>query len=398
VSIGFGTVNLRGNRRLFTPRDASDGGISAVPIYAFSGGLTRPMPQYAKANGRGITHFSFDDERGRLEPIGETRGIDDTAWLLLDPARNRLYATCEISGTDQSALAAYAVDPATGDLTPLGTRPAAGGEACHASLSIDGRFLFVANYNGATPPGWPDNAVSVFPLAPDGSLGPAVCSVRHEGRGPNPDRQTTAHAHCVIPSPDGRLVYVADLGIDRLVAYALGQDGNLTHQPANDFALPPGLGPRHVVFHPNGRLLFLVSELIPVVMSLAVDPGTGTLSQRASVAIEPPGGSIMYPAGIVLTPDRRFLFVSLRVSNEILGLAVDQASGALTETGRWPSGGATPRDLTFSPSGRHLIVANQDSDALTVFRVDQQDGTLSEPVQQVSVGTPMAIKLASFSG
>lgn len=368
-----------------------------MPIYAFSGSLTRPMPQYANANGRGITRFSFDDETARLQPIGETRGIDDSAWLVLDPAGSRLYATCEVSGTDQSAVAAYAVDPATGDLAPLNTQPTSGNEACHASLSTDGRFLFVANYNGATPAGWPDNAVSVFPIEPDGSLGPSRYSVRHEGHGPNSDRQTTAHAHCVVPSPDGRFLYVADLGIDRLVAYGIGPDGSLTPQPAGDFALPSGLGPRHIVFHPNDRLLFLVSELIGTVLSLAVDPNTGALSQRDTFTIQPPVDSVVQPSGIVVTPDGRFLFVALRVSNEILGLAVDAQGGALSQTGRWPSGGATPRDLTLSPSGRSLIVANQDSDALTVFGVDPQRGTLSEPLQQMPVGTPMAIKLASFS-
>jgi 6-phosphogluconolactonase len=355
------------------------------------------MPQYAAANGRGITRFSFDDETGRLEPIGETRGIDDTSWLVLDPARQRLYATCEIAGTEQSAAAAYAVDPATAALTLLGTQPTRGNEACHASLSLDGRFLFVANYNGATPAGWPDNAVSTFPTESDGSLGPPLCSIRHGGHGPNPDRQTTAHAHCVIPSPDGRLIYVADLGIDRIVAYAIGTDGSLAPHPASDFAVPPGLGPRHIVFHPDGGLLFLVCELIGTVISLAIQPNTGALSQRDTFTIQPPTGPIVQPSGIVVTADGRFLFVALRVSNEILGLAVDAQTGALTQTGRWPSGGATPRDLTLSPSGRYLIVANQDSDALTVFRVDPQNGTLSEPVQQVSVGTPMAIKLASFS-
>lgn len=364
-----------------------------MPTYAFSGSLTRPMPQYGAANGRGITCFAYDDATGRLLPLSETRGIDDTGWLVFDPRRKVLYTTCEQSGTNQSAVAAYRVDPASGGLTPLGTQPTLGGEACHASLSIDGRFLFVANYNGATPAGWPEASVAVLPIAADGSLGQVVSSVRHRGQGPNAARQTTAHAHCIVPSPEGRRVYVADLGIDRIVCYALSADGSLIHQATDDFAVPPGLGPRHLVFNPDGRSLFMVSELIATVSSFSVDPQTGALTERHSFPIPRLGDTVVQPAGIVLAPNGRDIFVGLRVCNEILGLTVG-ADGSLTQTGRWPCGGATPRDLTLSASGQHLLVANQDTDTVTVFAVDQH-GALSEPTHQ-PVGTPMSIKIAAF--
>ena len=365
-----------------------------MPIYAFTGSLTRAMPQYGAANGEGITRLSFDDETGRLGAVDRIGGVDDTAWLVTDAARGRLYSTCEITGTRESAIAAYAVE--AGGVRLINRQPTLGNEACHASLSTDGKFLLVANYNGANPEGWPDAALSVFPIADDGSLGAAVASVRHTGSGPNAARQTTAHAHCVVPAPAGDIVYVADLGIDRLVAYRLGADGGLTHEAAHDFVLPPGLGPRHLVFSSDGRAIFMVSELIPTVVSLAVDAATGALSQRDAFAIPSLDGGVVQPAGIVLSADGRHLFVALRVCNDILALRIDAATGKLTQTGRWPSGGATPRDLAFSPSGRHLVVANQDADRLTVFAVDHATGTLSEPLQHFDVGTPMSVKLAAY--
>ncbi len=359
-----------------------------MPVHVFSGSLTRPMPQYGAANGRGITHLAFDDETGRLTVLDVTGGIDDTAWLVATKAR--LYATFETTGTDQSAVAAFAIAP-SGDLTRLAAQPARGGEACHASLSIDGRFLIVANYNGVLTEGWPDHAVTVFPVAADGALGPAVSSIRHSGKGPNAARQTSAHAHCAIPSPDGRFVYVADLGMDRIVVYELADNGSLTAAPSRGLALPPGLGPRHLVFSPDGLSLFMVSELIPTVLSFALDPATGALTQTDRFDILPPGDSIVQPAGILLTPDGRHLLVGLRVTNEILSLAIGDG-GRLTLAGRWPSGGATPRDFALSPSGRHLVVANQDSDSLTVFRLT--NGLLGDPLQQLAIGTPMSVKFA----
>ena len=71
-----------------------------MPIQVFSGSLTRPMPQYGAANRRGITRYLFDDRSGKLEIVGETSGIDYTGWLVLDAKVQRLYATCQISGTD----------------------------------------------------------------------------------------------------------------------------------------------------------------------------------------------------------------------------------------------------------------------------------------------------------
>ncbi len=363
-----------------------------MPIFAFTGSLTRPMPQYGAANGKGIGRLVFDDETGHLSAAELTGHVDDTAWLVPDPSRGRLYSTCEVTGTNQSAVAAYAVE--SNGLRRLGEQQTLGNEACHASLSTDGRFLLVANYNGANPAGYPDAALTVFPITDDG-LGAPTASVVHTGSGPNRERQTTAHAHCVVQSPTGDTVYVSDLGIDKLVAYSLDGAGRLTRQPAQDFALPPGLGPRHLAFHPDGKSVFVVSELVATVLSLTVDPTTGALTQRDAFTIPSRDGGIVQPAGILLAPDSRHLFVGLRVQDEILVLRIG-ADGKLTQTHRVLSGGKTPRDFCFSPSGRHLVVANQDSDRLTVFGIDHAAGTLSEPLQHFDIGTPLSVKLAAF--
>ncbi len=366
-----------------------------MPIHAFAGSLTRPMPQYGAANGEGISRLSFDEASGELVRLGVTGGIDDTTWLVTNRAGDRLYATCEVTGTKESAVTAYRVDATSGDLTVINRFPTGGNEACHASITPDGRFLAVANYNGATPADWPEQSITIFPLAPDGALLPAVSHVRHTGHGPNDDRQTTAHAHCIIPTPDSEFLYVADLGIDRLVAYRLGADGSLTATPARDYALPPGLGPRHIVFSRDGAHLFMVSELTPTVMSFSPAAVDGALTTVSSVPIPPSGDSIVQPAGIVLSPDGRHLLVSLRACDEIAGFAVDPATGALRQTGRWPCGGATPRALDFAPSGRHVLVANQDADTITVFAFDAERGLLGDIVHQQRAGTPMSIAFAA---
>jgi 6-phosphogluconolactonase len=363
-----------------------------LPIFAFTGSLTRPAPNYREANGRGVTSLRFDEISGRLRPMRERGDIDDASWLAIDRPRRRLYAICEVDGTDQSWVIAFQIE-ADGRLTELNRQPTGGQTACHASLAPDGRLLLVANYSAVVPAGAPDGSVASFPLT-DAGLGARSGFARHAGSGPNPVRQERAHAHCVVPSPDGRFAYVADLGLDRIVVYAVGADGSLTPQRGSDFSFPPGTGPRHLVFDAPGRRLFAVSELIPAVFSFAVDAATGALALQDAFGIEQLGEAIVQPAGILLSADGRRLFADLRECNEILGLTIDAVSGKLSQTGRWPCGGATPRDFAFSPDGRYLLVANQDADRLTVFPVD--DGRLGEPVQNLALGTPMAVALAEF--
>ena len=364
-----------------------------VPILAFTGSLTRPAPNYGEANGRGITSFTFDPGTGQLRAVAEYRDIDDSSWLVVDARRRRLHAICEVPGTDRSWVTSFAIGP-DGKLMQLGRQPSSGQTGCHARFSPDGRFLIVANYNAVVPAGAPDGAVDVFPVGPNGALLPAVASARHVGTGPNRSRQERAHAHCAMPSPDGRRLYVADLGLDRIVVYGLGADGSLTAEPDSDFVLPPGTGPRHLAFSADGKRLFMVAELIATLWSFDVDLATGALSLCDRLAIPPPADAIVQPAGILLTADGRHLLAGLRDSNELIGAGVDAATGRLTQSFRSPSGGATPRDFAFSPDGRHLIVANQDADRLTVFPV--ASGQLGEPLQNLAVGTPMAIAIADF--
>lgn len=362
-----------------------------LTVRVFTGSLTRPMPQYGAANGEGLRGFDFDPATGRLAARATAPAIDDTGWVLCDAGRGVLYATCEVSGSSQSAVAAYRIGET--ELVPINQQPTGGNEACHLSLTGDGRHLLVANYNGALHDGRPSGSVAVFPLAEDGSIGAATCVVDHGGSGPHRERQASAHAHCVVPAPSGHLVYVADLGIDQVKVYRLHPDGQLQPQPEVDASLPPGLGPRHLVFSGDGSRLFLVSELIPTVMSFRVDAETGSLVELDRYAIPSPAGGLCQPAGILLHPGQRHLYVGLRLSDEILVLEIGP-DGSLTPAGRWPSGGSTPRDFALTPDGRHLIVANQDSDRLSVFAVDAA-GALGGPVSQIDVGTPMSVAIAA---
>jgi Lactonase, 7-bladed beta-propeller len=88
-----------------------------------------------------------------------------------------------------------------------------------------------------------NSAISVIEIAhgtfparvtPDRKLGEATDFVQHSGKSVNPDRQKGPHAHCVTFDPANQLVFVCDLGLDKIMTYRFdAQRGKLT--PGSDF-------------------------------------------------------------------------------------------------------------------------------------------------------------------
>lgn len=358
-----------------------------MTVFAYAGRETA-------GDGQGIARFRWDEEAGTLTPLGSVSGIDDAIWLVADSASQRLYACAGRSG-QESRVVAYAIDPASGDLRLLNEQPAGGTDCCHASLSRDGRFLMVANYNGGTIPGVPDAAARVFPVTAAG-LGTPAATVRHQGTGPNLVRQERDHAHWIGQDPVGGHVRISDLGIDRLVAYRLGADGSLTPDPAADLAIPAGLGPRHAVLDAEGRRLFVIAELEAAVLSFAAEAEGVAMEQVGMVRIDAPVGIENYPSGIALTRDGGHVFGALRGVDEVIGLAVDAGNGALSVTARWPSGGEWPRDLCLSPGGRHLIVANQNGGTIAVHPLVEGEGRPADAPRIVPHQGAMGVVFAMF--
>ena len=360
-----------------------------MSIYAFIGSLTQPAPYAAAANGQGITICSFDEATGALAGIGAFRDIADPIWLVGDTSGHTLYAAAAGVAGGEGVVTALRFDSIGKTLTQLSSHGTGGVEPCHASVSADGSQLLVANYCDDRA-GAPDNGLTVFPILPDGALGAASFSTRQTGSGPDAIRQLRAHAHCALPSPDGRWTYVADLGLDKILAYPADSTGDIVDGYLVAAALPPGTGPRHFRFSPDGKHLLLVNELIASVMGFSIEPD-GTLTHLATMPLAAMDGSLVYPAGIVHHAATDTYLVSLRVSHEIVAFKLDAAGKALTLTGRWPSGGLTPRDLCLSPSGQHLLVANHDDDMVAIFKVSAEPELRLTPLDGFSTGTPMSI-------
>ncbi|ELZ19997.1 6-phosphogluconolactonase [Halosimplex carlsbadense 2-9-1] len=312
--------------------------------------------------------YAYDADAGTLSETATT-SVEHPMYLAVHPQGDRVYVA---NRTDGGTVSAFAVDRSDGSLERLADRSSEGAGPCYVSVDPVGRYAFVANYGGGT--------AAMYPLDGAGDLGPACDVVRHEGSGPNADRQADPHPHSAVPGPDGRSLYVPDLGTDEVARYRIDADEDRL-RPADPpgVTLPPGTGPRHLAFGPDGEYGYLAGELDSTVTVLARDAATGALERVASASTLPEAaeGTENAPADVHVHPDGP-VYVSNRGHRSVTAFAAfDDARGGLRSLGHTPTGGANPRDFAVAPDGRHLLVENRDGYDVATFSVDA-DGRLTE--------------------
>jgi 6-phosphogluconolactonase len=353
------------------------------------------MRIYVGTRGPGetfIRRLRLDRTDGSLAAEGEPTPAANPSFLALHPSGRFLYAVDE-TGMSRSApdgaVAAFAVDPRSGALRPLNKRPSGGASPLHLSFDSAGRFLFVSNYWGGS--------VAAFPVAPDGTLGPASALVRHDRGATAPGRDPGPHAHSLRLDAADRFAVVADLGRDELLVYRFDPArGTLTRREPAGIALAPGAGPRHFVFHPDGRHGYVVNELDSTVTMLAYDAASGGLTALQTVPTLPAGfAGANAAAEVAISPDGRLLYASNRGHDSLAIFTVADHSRRLTPAGHQPTMGRTPRHFAIDPSGAYLVAANQDSDSVIVFSIDRASGRLSPVGAPLGVKRPFCIVLAA---
>lgn len=360
-------------------------------VLVFVGTYTRPAPYIKHGNGQGIYTFRLNTETGALTQVALMEGIDSPSYLNLDPTGRYLYATSEVWGWHEGVVTAFAVNRATGELTYINKQPTQGSITCYVAVEPSGRCVLAANY-------WDRQSITMFPVRADGGLAPASSTIEHGETpvGTVPARQEKSHAHSIVPDPMGQRALVCDLGLDKIMVYGL-DIGNGKFVP-ND---PPfmrthaGAGPRHLVFHPNGRFAYVVQELDSTVSALSYDAATGTIEVLQTVPALPEGYSgDSTCSDIHITPDGKYVYAANRGHDSLAIYAVDQASGHLTVIGHHTTGGQIPRGFAIDPTGKFVLAGNQDTDNILVLRIDPATGTLTE-VQDVPCPTPVCLKMLS---
>lgn len=346
---------------------------SDLPIY---------LGTYTRSTSKGIYLTRLDPATGALTPPELVAETVNPSWVTLSPDRRHLYAVSESS----TMAAAFAVDAATGKLTPLQTQDSGGKAPCHLGVDRSGRTLVIANYHTAI--------VAALPIRPDGTLGAPGSVIPHHGHSVHPTRQDAPHVHSVTLSPDSRFVIVCDLGLDRVFTYALdAATASLTPAAVPFVATAPGAGPRHSAFSPDGKFVFVINELGSTLVSYRYDTATGALTPVDTQSTLPAGYTgESTTAEVRVHPNGRFVYGSNRGHDSIAIFAFDATTGRLTPRGHVSTGGKNPRNFALSPDGAWLVAANQNSDSLTVFRVDSETGALTATPHKATVPMPVCVQ------
>jgi 6-phosphogluconolactonase len=352
----------------------------------FAGGFLVYFGTYTGAKSKGIYVSRFDPATGRLsapELVAETR---NPSFLAVHPGGRFLYAVGEVdgaSGKPGGTVNAFSLDRQTGKLTLLNQQASGGSGPCHLSVDASGKCLLVANYNSGS--------IAALPIHADGRLGEATTTIQHAGSSVNPERQAGPHAHFICPSPDNRFALNCDLGLDLVLVYRLDADAARLAPGNPPFAtVPPGAGPRHLTFAPDGKFVYVINEMGSTISAFSYNPTNAALTEVQTLSTLPKDFSTNnICAEIVIHPSGKFLYGSNRGHDSIAVFAVDRKSGRLTLMEHLSSQGRTPRHIAIDPTGRWLLAENQDSDSVIVFALDPDTGKLKPIGQSLTIGSPV---------
>jgi 6-phosphogluconolactonase len=313
------------------------------------------------AESNDVHVLRLDPSTGALTAVQKVPipGIDQPGQstpMAVSPDRRYLYV-----GTrgEPKIAAGFAIDPARGTLTHVGSGPLADSLA-YIITDGTGRFLLGASY--------PGNKVTVNPIGPPGTVQP-------------PQQVLTDHpkAHSIRIDAANRHVLVPTLGNDRVNQFTFdAATGQLAPNTPPAVEVRANAGPRHFVFHPGGTRVYVLGELDAQVYVFDYDAGRGTLTPTQTVSALPPDfQGKPAAADLHITPDGRFLYASVRATSTLAGFRVDPASGTLTVIGSVPTE-RQPRGFNIDSSGRYLLAVGQLSHGLSSYTIDQTSGALTK--------------------
>jgi 6-phosphogluconolactonase len=333
--------------------------------------------------GKVIYSCSFDSKTGACGPVSRAADLEQPTWMVASADARFLYSVSETGndGKTEGGLAAFTVDRQTGALKLLNRVSAGGGGSTFVALDRTGKTALVANFGSGR--------TTAFRVLADGRLGEKTASMDHSGTGPH-RRQTAPHAHAVVVSPDNRFALTPDLGADRVFVFRLdAATGGLTPNDPPFASVPPGFGPRQMVFRPDGKFAYLLDELVAKITVFAWDAAKGSLSSIQTVSTQASSGpGEPSGAGIAMHPTGRFLYTTTRNDSAVEMFAVDKSKGTLVARQQVPARGMGPWSCALDPAGRYLAAPNQGSDSAAIFGIDPGTGDLKPVGGPLSVPAP----------
>ena len=335
---------------------------------------------YTKGDSKGIYRFTLDPNEGKITSPVLAAELKDPTYLTISEDKKYLYSILKEEGS--GGVSAYSIDEESKELTYLGKQLTPNGSYCHISINSDKNVLVTANYG--------DGIVETYKLNPDSTPAPVTSTVRHTGKGPNKERQEKAHAHYAGFTPDEKFIAVVDLGIDQINTYGI-HNGVL--EKVSSLTVTPGSGPRHLTFHPNGKIAYVMAELAPEVIVLAYDFHNGSFSEIQTIRTTPENfQKNNQGSAIHISADGKFVYAANRGHDSIAVFQTDEQTGKLTLVELVSTEGNWPRDFALDPSGKFLVASNEESGNLTLYSRNENTGKLTLLQKDIPVPFPVCVK------
>ncbi|GHU73859.1 hypothetical protein AGMMS49992_13760 [Clostridia bacterium] len=323
---------------------------------------------YSRNGSEGIYRIEFSDGKARIVGSWPAR---DASYLAVKG--DQLAAVYE--GADASAVALYQIEP-NGALLKLDEKPSGGIAPCYVSIDEDN--VYTANYVSGE--------VGIYSLTKDeGELTDGQW-IAHYGSGVNKSRQESSHAHCAVPvGPDTVGNYslaVCDLGTDKVIFYR--REHNNVSLPGYVVNVPPGTGPRHMVYIDKTTWAVIGELSCEVLVYNHQDEIVTRLPFARTMGDPLELGNT--GSALKLSPDGSMLLATVRGENTIgVSRRVDgkfQPPIIVDGHGNWP------RDASFSPDGQYVLAAMERSNEITIFKVTDEG---LEFTSKLDIPTPTCI-------
>ena len=351
----------------------------------------------AEGHPDGVHILESDADTGAMRVLGVLNTFESPIYMALNRDCTRLYTVLgRPSFGPEKRNGGVAVFAVKGDGLEFMNEIRTGWTIpCHVSLDPSEKTLVYAEYSCGT--------AGYVNLLGDGSLDPAcaapapesinpLCQVKHFGDGPNKPRQDSAHAHCSIVTPDGRFQLVVDLSLDKVVAYDFANRAQgMKEVPSASIdtrSIAPGAGPRHIVFHPNGKLAFVVFELGNLVASFRYT-GEGFEFIEKHDLLPDGAGDSSKAAAIHLSENGTQVLCSNRGHDSISVFNADPDTGHMERINIAKLGGKFPRDFQFMPGGRFVIAGLKESWRIASYAYDAEHGTFEEAARLEDIYRPL---------
>jgi 6-phosphogluconolactonase len=337
---------------------------------------------YTGSGSHGIYSAKVNIKTGALQ-LHDSIAVENPSFLAFSPNKKFVYAVIENGKDKPGKVAAFAYDSKSAKLTFLNEVLSGGDHPCHLMVHPSGKALAVANYTGGN--------FSIIQINADGSLSSYSKTIQHYGKSVDTIRQNSPHVHQTVFSSKGDLLYVTDLGIDKVKVYKVNNENDVIKvntEVYDELQVKAGSGPRHIALNKQENKVYILNELVG-----SVDVFVKGINAKYSLASTAKADTISKKSGsaqIVINKKNNYLYVSNRADANTIAVFKVNRNNRLTLIQTISTNGIKPRNFILTPNEKFILAANQVSSNINVFKVNK-NGTLTNTNQSLQVPNPVCI-------